>query len=94
MGASTVDWDNAKDGIVHYKTFSGEVSGMNIELARKGLKQLRDIGIYQEKAPLVEYNGQQMRAWEKSLFQALDLVQNNDYTLAGYNIKRFRHTDD
>ena len=30
-----------------------------------------------------------MRAWEKSLFQALDLVQNNDYTLAGYNIKRF-----
>lgn len=89
MGASTVDWDNAKDGIVHYKTFSGEVSGMNIELARKGLKQLRDIGIYQEKAPLVEYNGQQMRAWEKSLFQALDLVQNNDYTLAGYNIKRF-----
>lgn len=88
MGASTVDWDNANNGIVHYKTFSAEVPGMDTELAKKGLKQLRDIGIYQEKF-LVDYNGQQMYTWEKEFFKALDYVKDNDYTLTGYNIKRF-----
>lgn len=92
---TVIDWDAADTatGVLKYKSFAEvtDLDGQEIHtnLVEKGIATMERIGNYQATAPLVTYNGVQMRGVEAELFRILDEVRVNDYSMVGHNITAF-----
>lgn len=92
---TVIDWDAADTatGVLKYKSFAEvtDLDGQEIHtnLVEKGIATMEKIGNYQATAPLVTYNGVQMRGVEAELFRMLDEVRINDYSMVGHNITAF-----
>lgn len=90
-GNAKIDYSKIDRGIVNFISFPSikDVPGLDTESALKGASLLRNIGIAQEKAPLIDYNGVKVKYWEQQLLSALDVVIDNNFTIGGHNIKAF-----
>lgn len=90
-GNAKIDTSKIKDGIASFISFPNikEVPGLDVDSALKGASLLRNIGIAQEQASLVDYNGVKVKYWEQQLLLALDTVIDNNFSIGGHNIKAF-----
>ena len=74
-------------GVYNFTSFAGaeDVAGMRVEDMRNGNKAMRDIGIGQENAPLVNFRKYKVRGWEAELLKGMSPVFEDGVTLAGFN---------
>ena len=83
-----VDWTTGnRTGIFRYKSFTdAKDATKDPEAMLKGLKEIRDIGIAQEKLA----KPGEMRAWENELYNALELIVGKEkLTAVGHNTSGF-----
>lgn len=90
-GHKNTTYHHNSQGVYNFSTFAGpeDVAGMHISDMRRGNRAMRDIGIGQEKAPLIKFGKYQVRGWEAELLKGLDLVFNQNVTMAGFNTVGF-----
>lgn len=78
-------------GIFNFSTFAKTeaADAMNVEDMFRGAERMRNVGIGQEKAPLVSFMGQKMRGWEKAMLQGLSPIFKDVVTAVGHNTAGF-----
>lgn len=90
-GHEKTTYEIGKDGVINFKTFAGkeDIRGNVAKLAETGAQRMREFGIAQEKAPLVEYAGFKMRGWEREMLAGLKPILQDGVTAVGYNTAGF-----
>ena len=78
-------------GIFNFSSFAKTeaADAMNINDMMRGAERMRNVGIGQEKAPLVSFMGQKMRGWEKAMLQGLSPIFKDGVTAVGHNTAGF-----
>lgn len=90
-GHEKTTYEIGKDGVINFKTFAGkeDIRSNVARLAEAGAHRMREFGIAQETAPLVDYNGFRMKGWEREMLSGLKPILEQGVTAVGYNTAGF-----